>query len=737
MPKLKKLLTASLVLIFFLNLIFPISTQADIVDCDVQVTPNQVDSGSTNDFSAVITNGSISSIHWVKFTRPSANFTLSSVTVPSGWSVDSTSADVITVSGGSINFGASRTFTLTGVVAANVNAPSANWTIETSDDVSGINPYSCTGTLGTQIGTVDTTDPAISNVQVASLTHNSATVTWTTDELADSRVDYGLTAGYGANSSDSNLTTSHSINLTGLTASTGYHYKVTSADASTNSSESSDNTFQTSSTPAQPNTVTITPTTTTNNSSDTTKPVVTVDTDLSKFYKETPEISGTATDNVAVTTIEFSTDNGLNWLPVTTTTGLVSKQATFKFKPTNLPDGNFQIVVRATDSSGNIGVSETKVLVIDRILPVIGPTIISVGPQIVRAEVKTTIAVKDVDQKVTLSAIGGPTNIDIIANKIGSKTEKNFTLAKSTSSELWSGIFAFDEAGSYTLWARGVDGAGNKTSRELGQALVYPTSKVVSKTTGSPIEGAKVTLNYFDSETSTWVVWDGASFGEKNPQTTNGRGEFNFYIPEGKYYLKTEAANFNTSTSEIFVLDKSLNLSATVELKPAIQLKLGNFVLTLPTFSFTSDKLSFSNREEQLKEVNDLENKDLPDFSLMSTSGKTIVAAELLGKNTLVSLLTTWDPSTSEQIAQLESLNNNTDFNLVKINLLESKEKIKSYKKIAGYKGDFLADETGNFLSKINPNGLPYNIFVSRSGKIKHVLNGVLTTEQLRYNLEN
>lgn len=92
----------------------------------------------------------------------------------------------------------------------------------------------------------DVTGPVISSVVVTQLTNTSVRVTWTTDEASNSRVDYGATAGYGANVTDASSVTSHSVDITGLTtAPQTYHYKVTSVDAATNSTATSDATFAT------------------------------------------------------------------------------------------------------------------------------------------------------------------------------------------------------------------------------------------------------------------------------------------------------------------------------------------------------------------------------------------------------------------------------------------------------------------------------------------------------------
>ena len=93
--------------------------------------------------------------------------------------------------------------------------------------------------------TTDTIPPVISNINAVP-TDTGAAITWDTDEAATSRVDYGPTAAYeNGFQEDTALVTSHSVVLTGLTPGTVYHYKVTSADGTGNSSNSLDLTFTT------------------------------------------------------------------------------------------------------------------------------------------------------------------------------------------------------------------------------------------------------------------------------------------------------------------------------------------------------------------------------------------------------------------------------------------------------------------------------------------------------------
>jgi hypothetical protein len=98
-----------------------------------------------------------------------------------------------------------------------------------------------------QLMVEDTTPPVISNVQ-SSPASGSASITWATDELADSQVEWGMTTSYGNTSTlNTTRTTSHTVTLSGLQAETTYHYRVKSRDAAGNLGVSGDGTFTTTS----------------------------------------------------------------------------------------------------------------------------------------------------------------------------------------------------------------------------------------------------------------------------------------------------------------------------------------------------------------------------------------------------------------------------------------------------------------------------------------------------------
>jgi hypothetical protein len=100
--------------------------------------------------------------------------------------------------------------------------------------------------ISVTINNVSSSGPVISGVTAGSITSSAATITWITDRASDSQLKYGPTAAYGLTSGlAASLVTSHVVALSGLSASTTYHFAVLSRDGSGNLSTSGDFTFST------------------------------------------------------------------------------------------------------------------------------------------------------------------------------------------------------------------------------------------------------------------------------------------------------------------------------------------------------------------------------------------------------------------------------------------------------------------------------------------------------------
>lgn len=94
----------------------------------------------------------------------------------------------------------------------------------------------------------DTIPPVISSIIVNKLTENTATVSWTTNEQADTQVEYGFSTSYDQLTVlDPTLVVEHTANLVALVAGNTYHYRVRSKDDAGNLAVSLDQVI----TPAQ------------------------------------------------------------------------------------------------------------------------------------------------------------------------------------------------------------------------------------------------------------------------------------------------------------------------------------------------------------------------------------------------------------------------------------------------------------------------------------------------------
>jgi regulation of enolase protein 1 (concanavalin A-like superfamily) len=133
-----------------------------------------------------------------------------------------------------------------------VAVPEAGWAFSGwSGDLSGNdNPATITmnadkNVTATFIESQDDQPPVISGVQV-NAEADSAIITWTTDEPATSRVQYGLTNAYETGEIFSGtLVLGHSLLLIDLQPGSVYHYRISSTDDSGNTAVTEDATFTT------------------------------------------------------------------------------------------------------------------------------------------------------------------------------------------------------------------------------------------------------------------------------------------------------------------------------------------------------------------------------------------------------------------------------------------------------------------------------------------------------------
>jgi len=735
----KILLLGSLLLLF---ITYTRNVHAAISSCTAtsnpaSAQPNQ--SGIRIDYT--LTNYDASNnIVWFRVTRPFSGITYTYIAI-ADWAKTNNGSNVV-FSGGSIspyNSVSPKVDISTGSTGG-----SGNWLIEASDDPSGASPTTCTGDLFFEVsaGGQDQTPPTISGITVSGISNLQATISWTTSESATSLVEYGVEASsYPFNSSDATLRTSHSRTLTNLGANTTHYYLVCSSDAVGNQACTSEYNFTTSATStatAAPITITTTTTTTVTATAtpapkEKVAPRVSLTTDFEEPFTQAPLIEGRATDNVGVYFIDYSTDGGENWLPVDEIDSLGSRATRFEFTPLLFEDDNYEIKVRAKDVVGNVGTSETYTLVIDRLPPRIGGNLLSLGPHSLLPNKDGVIIIPaKIQMKVTVSTVGGPTKVTLIAVDLSTQEEKEFDLTRSPDTGLWIGTINFNQEGVYQLTVKAEDGADNKTERDLNRIVVLSSSKITNAETKEVINQGEVSLYYQDSLSKIWTLWDAASFDQQNPIDLSKNGDYQFFLPPGTYYLKIKSKGYKTFTSNIFTLNNSTPINADFALEPTKYFKLGSIEFSLPDlFGSRGDIQLKTLKVPQAAGVNKLIGQVAPVFDLPTTSGNFELIS-LRGSPSVLTFVNTWSPQSIEQISIMDSLISNQQIAGAFVLTQEDLIKVEIFTTRGNYKSEFVVDSDGELVEEYNLTTLPMHFVLDRKGVINEIVTGVLNQDEFQ-----
>lgn len=700
---------------------------ASISDCTATVTPTVVNINAIYSFDFFITNNdSGNSISWVQLTRPSVNFN-----VPGG-------GETITLSSVGIGAGSGADVSTPQVSVGDTPASSANWTVHVSDDPDGLNPTTCTGSLGTSI-----IDPdkivTISNVVISNVTDSSATVSWETSTEASSEIDYGKTNSYGLVQTDSNQSMSHSFTLNSLDSNSTYHFDIKASNVN-GTIDFGDNTFVTavkgSTTVSEPQVVTktvnVTPSPSPTPTPDIRPPTVVLNTDLSKPFSQAPQISGSAKDDTGVSKIEYSLDGGQNWLPVDNISAAGKKSTNFSNLIPSLDDGNYSLIIRAFDTSNNIGMTKKETLVIDRLPPEVSGILLSSGPQVVSPRADGSIVVlAGQTLKITLSTVGGPTSIDIFLDNTEKLDSYKFSLIKNTDNGLWSGNISLKNEGTYQLRFSAIDGAGNRTDRNLNKVILVGKGQITGPQ--GVIPNAKITVYYQEPVSKQWVVWDATPYSQNNPEASAINGDYGFYLPPGKYYLNMEAPGFVSQNSEFFELKSPTAINANFSVKPLkLLFSLGPIKIYYPDFSTLSVRFE-NNLPEPEVSVNPLLDKPLPFFNFQNQ----FRSDSLNGKPGVLVFLNTWSPSSFNQIAVLDKFAKNSQFNTVIIVEGEKSSIVNVFQKRGGYTVKMVSDPDASLAKVFSLNSLPATYFLDRKGMVKSIASGILNEDELANTLVN
>ena len=690
------------IVLFFIAVSFFLGyTKSVFAGCEVSISPVNAPAGSVVDFSLSMHNTGNNPITYVKIPTDLGGYLYVTNTSSAGW--DGTPAEGGDVfSNGSIDPGSTHTFTVIGNTAG--GAYSFSWALIAAEQGDGSDSFSCNSvTINLSAPDAPTavpeptinTPPAVSGIGV-NAGSTTATITWNLDKDATTTVNYGKTSEYGYSVSTAGGR-SESIVLTGLTTSTTYHYQI-QAVGTGGTTEIADNTFTTSATGSSSNS-TPTPTTTIINTtstvsktviiSDTIPPVVKINTKPLKSLSAAPQIEGQVTDagivNAGISKIQYSLDQGKSWLLVNEVNGAL--KSSFSFIPEVVEDGNYSLIIRAIDKTGNIGVSMPFLVIIDRLPPRIIHSLWHVGPIVIYPNTfGTRELVVGVPTQLVIQGVGGITQMNLFLGN------KKFLLKKNESSGFWYGSILLAEGGESQaiIWAK--DGGGTEINQLIG------TINSNTTTTLKPAS-ANTTIWKFDELTGQYKVWNALPYSQINPQIGGSR----WFLPAGTYFIKASSNGYNTAVSNIFSLNKSSAISIDLSL---IKWSIQSLFQGDDTFkvlqSFTPSQINQSGIGKQIPW---LENK------------------EWEGKDIILSVIPSWDPSAASRyttLSQLTKQNSSTQniiivpgSNISTVDLL---------KKRGHYLPQFIADPDGDILSSFEGISIPFTVKVNRKGIVEEVL---------------
>lgn len=433
---------------------------------------------------------------------------------------------------------------------------------------------------------------------------------------------------------------------------------------------------------------------------------------------ENVAFTGSATSkHSTISRIEVSIDNGLSWGPA------IFSNPDFSLDLGKLQDGNYSVLARAFDTLGDVGECKPITLVIDRIKPIIGGNISAFGPEILYPVADGTISsVAGVKTTFVISMRGGVTTAVIKTD------EREFPLRHLAGTDLWEGEVWLTKKSASQLTVIAKDGAGHTAERTINFYSAQDYGNVTSASTREPVKDAKVTLYIFDEVTKSWVVWDSASYGQNNPQTTTSEGQYSFLVPNGKYYLEVKKAGYQTALSEITQISENTVLNTPVTLIPYSQLGISLGYLLPSTYKMQIGKPATALSQDSMKI-----GAEMPSFSFDQTNGVKFTQKNIKTKKYVLIFFSPWSALSIEGISQAsqKSQESASQAEIIGVDVQESPFATDTFLKRGKYDFFAVSDYNGQYSSDVGVTTLPYYVFVDSDGKISDIFVGVLTKEEL------
>ena len=447
-------------------------------------------------------------------------------------------------------------------------------------------------------------------------------------------------------------------------------------------------------------------------------PVFRLLTDLSQPYKDSPVVVGVVEDETLVTRVEYSMDGGDNWLPVNRGYEPNRAESDVSFSLAVTEDGDYPLVIRATDVLGNVLEDDVGVLVVDRLPPMVGMSSFMLGPQLLSPNEQGVVStLADVVHTLAVTGAGGITEMKLLVGDTA-------VALKHLDDSLWKGSVAFDTQGFHEarVWAR--DGAGNVTERHVLSVFVADQGKIMEGK--NTISGATVWVYRFSDLISDYVLWDGSAFGQSNPQTTSESEGYGFVLPAGSYYLFVQAEGMRDVTSKIFTLSDSALVNVAISMKKAKRAGLGSLSFKLP--SLTGDEVDVGELAETVNSfsgyVSELIGSKVPDFRFV-TQNDVITNGDYLGDRMILTFMSSRLPRYDEQLAVLDDWVGGSAKGMVFMEH-DSESWVDTIRSGHDYRVPMVGDVDGELAQEMKMGSAPMHLALDDAGVIRAIDFGVL-----------
>jgi cytochrome c biogenesis protein CcmG/thiol:disulfide interchange protein DsbE len=126
-----------------------------------------------------------------------------------------------------------------------------------------------------------------------------------------------------------------------------------------------------------------------------------------------------------------------------------------------------------------------------------------------------------------------------------------------------------------------------------------------------------------------------------------------------------------------------------------------------------------------------------PNFSEPTSQGPALALASLRGKVVYLNFFATWCPPCNEEAPAIEGLQREyatKGLQVVGIDVLENPRKAALFRSEHRLSYPAVIDD-GTLRSQYSINGLPVHVFIDREGKVRNIIVGELSTQDMRANI--